>query len=226
MALEPREIFFKLKTIHRILIVVGICVLLLVAFYFLWVAEDLEKVSNLEKQIGSLKLEIINQEKILAEGPKLKARIQELEKKLQTMVASLPEKQDIEILLKKITDLLSQTNLVAKRFVPGKEQVNEELYYATIPLELNVRGEYQKIGAFLASLNDLPRIVNVPTIKLGKAGALSSRESDLVKKLDVIALDSDISGVTYRRLSPEEIKEITQRKAEAGKKAAPARPKR
>jgi len=226
VALEPREIFFKLKTIHRILIVVGICVLLLVAFYFLWVAEDLEKVSNLEKQIGSLKLEIINQEKILAEGPKLKARIQELEKKLQTMVASLPEKQDIEILLKKITDLLSQTNLVAKRFVPGKEQVNEELYYATIPLELNVRGEYQKIGAFLASLNDLPRIVNVPTIKLGKAGALSSRESDLVKKLDVIALDSDISGVTYRRLSPEEIKEITQRKAEAGKKAAPARPKR
>lgn len=226
MALEPREIFFRLKTIHRILIVVGICVLLLVAFYFLWVAEDLQKVSALEKQIGSLKLEIINQEKILAQGPKLKVRIQELEKKLQTMVASLPEKQEIEILLKKITDLLSQTNLVAKRFVPGKEQVDEELYYATIPLELNVRGEYQKIGAFLASLNDLPRIVNVPTIKLGKAGSLSSRESDLVKKLDVIALDSNVSGVTYRRLSPEEIKEITQRKAEAAKKKAPAKPKR
>lgn len=226
MALEPQEIFFKLKTIHRILIVVGICILLLVAFYFLWVAEDLEKVSSLEKQIGSLKLEIINQEKTLAEGPKLKARIQELEKKLQTMVASLPEKQEIEILLKKITDLLSQTNLVAKRFVPGKEKVDEELYYAEIPLELNVRGEYQKIGTFLSSLNDLPRIVNVPTIKLGKAGALSSRETDLVKKLDVIALDSNIGGVTYRRLSPEEIKVITQRKAEAGKKAAPARPKR
>ena len=142
------------------------------------------------------------------------------------MVASLPEKQEIEILLKKITDLLSQTNLVAKRFVPGKEKVDEELYYATIPLELNVRGEYQKIGAFLASLNDLPRIVNVPTIKLGKAGALSSRESDLVKKLDVIALDSNVSGVTYRRLSPEEIKEITQRKAEAAKKKAPVKPKR
>jgi Tfp pilus assembly protein PilO len=135
------------------------------------------------------------------------------------MVASLPEKQEIEVLLKKITDLLAQTNLVAKRFVPGKEQVNEELYYATIPLQLNVRGEYQKVGAFLASLNDLPRIVNVPTIKLGKAGSLSSRESDLVRKLDVIALDSDISGVTYRRLSPEEIKAIAERKAQAGKKA-------
>ena len=46
MALEPREIFFKLSKIHRILIVVAICVLLLVAFYFLWVAEDLQKVSS------------------------------------------------------------------------------------------------------------------------------------------------------------------------------------
>jgi type IV pilus assembly protein PilO len=218
VALEPREIFFKLSKIHRILIVVAICILLLVAFYFLWVAEDLEKATALESQIGSLKLQIANQERTLAEGPKLEARLRELDKKLETMVASLPEKQEIEVLLKKITDLLAQTNLVAKRFVPGKEQVNEELYYATIPLELNVRGEYSKIGAFLASLNDLPRIVNVPTIKLNRAGALSSRESDLVRKLDVIALDSDISGVTYRRLSPEEIKEITQRKAQAGAK--------
>ena len=80
-------------------------------------------------------------------------------------------------------------------------------------------------GAFLASLNDLPRIVNVPTIKLHKAGTLSSRESDLVRKLDVIALDSDISGVTYRRLSPEEIKQITERKAQAGQRG-PAKPRR
>jgi type IV pilus assembly protein PilO len=226
VALEPQEIFFKLSKIQRILIVVAICCLLIVAFYFLVVSDMLAQVSNLETQIGRLKLEIGNQKKILAEGPKLRARLQELDKKLEAMVASLPEKQEIEVLLKRITDLLAQTNLVAKRFVPGREQINEELYFATIPLELNVRGDYQKIGAFLASLKDLPRIINVPTIKLGKAGGLSSRESDLVLKLDVIALDSDINGVTYRRLSPEEIKEITQRKAQAGQKAAPAKPRR
>jgi Tfp pilus assembly protein PilO len=124
------------------------------------------------------------------------------------MVASLPEKQDIEQLLKKITDLLSESNLVAKRFVPGQEQINEELYYATIPISLNVRGDYQKQGAFLASLNDLPRIVNVPTIRLTKAGGLTAREADLARKLDVIPLDADISGVTYRRLTPDEIKAI------------------
>ncbi len=183
-----------------------------------------DQVTSLETQIGRIKLEIGNQEKILAEGPKLKARLQALDKKLKTMVASLPEKQEIEVLLKKITDLLSQTNLVAKRFVPGQEKINEELYYATIPLNLNVRGDYQHIGAFLASLNNLPRIVNVPTLKLNKAGALSGRESDLAKKLDVIALDADIGGETYRRLSQEEIKAITERKAR--RKGPPRKPMR
>ncbi|MGB6068885.1 MAG: type 4a pilus biogenesis protein PilO [Desulfomonilaceae bacterium] len=225
MAIEPREIFFKITKLQRSLIVGAICILLLVAFYFLIVSDMQDEVSRLETQIGRIKLEIGNQEKILAEGPKLKARLQELDKKLATMVASLPEKQEIEVLLKKITDLLAQTNLVAKRFVPGKEKINEELYYATIPLNLNVRGDYQQIGAFLASLNDLPRIVNVPTLKLNKAGALSGRESDLAKKLDVIALDADIGGETYRRLSPEEIKAIAERKAKQHKGGPPPRPR-
>jgi type IV pilus assembly protein PilO len=206
--MNPQELFFKLSKLHRIIIITAIMVLLLIGFYFLFIDEMRVQIGQLEQTIGRIKIEVINQEKILAEGPRLKARIEDLRKRLQTMVASLPEKQDIEQLLKKITDLLSESNLVAKRFVPGQEQINEELYYATIPISLNVRGDYQKQGAFLASLNDLPRIVNVPTIRLTKAGGLTAREADLARKLDVIPLDADISGVTYRRLTPDEIKAI------------------
>lgn len=206
------EYFFRVKKFYRIPIVVAIAILLLVGFYFVFLYEMQDQIARLEQAIGRIKLEIINQEKILAEGPRLRTRIEELRKRLQTMVASLPEKQDIEQLLKKITDLLSESNLVAKRFVPGQEKINEELYYATIPIQLNVRGDYQKQGAFLASLNTLPRIVNVPTIRLVKAGGLSAREIDLARKLDVIPLDGDINGVTYRRLSPDEIKRITDKK--------------
>ncbi|MBI4966032.1 MAG: type 4a pilus biogenesis protein PilO [Desulfomonile tiedjei] len=214
------EVFFKINRIQRILIVVAIAVLLLVGFYFLVIYEMQDQIAKLEQSIGRIKLEIMNQEKILQEGPKLKTRIEELRKRLQTMVASLPEKQDIEQLLKKITDLMSESNLVAKRFVPGQEQINEELYYATIPIQLNVRGDYQKQGAFLASLNTLPRIVNVPTIRLIRAGGLSVRETDLARKLDVIPLDGDISGVTYRRLSQDEIQAIAKKKQAAPQKPA------
>ncbi len=213
MAIAVDEILFKVTKLQRMLIVAAVCILLIVGFYFLVIADIQDQIAGLEKQIAQLNTDIKNQERVLAEGPKLKVKIQELEQKLQTMVASLPEKQDIELLLKKITDLLSESNLVATKFAPGQEQINEELYYATIPIQLSVRGDYSKQGVFLTSLNDLPRIVNVPSIKLGKSAGLSSRENDLAKKLDVISLDAEISGVTYRRLSAEEQKAIAQKKA-------------
>ncbi|HMK33579.1 MAG TPA: type 4a pilus biogenesis protein PilO [Desulfomonilaceae bacterium] len=225
MALAPNEIFFKLTRIQRLLIVLAIVLLLMVGFYFLFISDMRDQIATLEVDIGRLDVDIINQKNILAEKPKLLAQITELEQRLQAMVASLPEKQEIEVLLKRITDLLSESNLVAKRFVPLQERIDEELFYATIPIQLNVRGDYHKQGQFLSSLNDLPRIVNVPSLRLGKAGGLTSRESDLAKKLEIIALDADINGETYRRLSQEEIKAITQKKAAQRHAPPPAKRK-
>lgn len=217
--MSPEELFFKLNRLQRTLIVGAICVLALVGWYFLAISDIRQAISRYEQEIGKLKVQIANEQRILQEGPKLKARIEKLKSRLQTMVASLPEKQDIEALLKRITDLLAESNLVSTRFIPGQEQVNRELYYASIPISLNVRGDYFKQGAFLASLNSLPRIVNVPSIKLSPAGGMSGRESQVAQKLDLLPLTADISGVTFRRLSPEEIKRITEeKKAKATKR--------
>ncbi|MBM3300275.1 MAG: type 4a pilus biogenesis protein PilO [Deltaproteobacteria bacterium] len=219
--MTPEDLFFKLSRLHRSLIVVAICVLLLVGFYFLFISEIRDEIGTLEQQIAKLKIEIENEKKILQEGPKLKAKIENLKERLQQMVASLPEKQDIEALLKRITDLLAESNLMATRFVPGQEQVNTELYYASIPISLNTTGDYFKQGSFLASLNSLPRIVNVPSVRLSPTGT-TGREGEIARKFEVIQLMADISGVTYRRLSPEEIKSITDQH----RPGAPGRPGR
>lgn len=217
--MTPEEVFFKVTRLQRKLAVGLLCIVLVGLFYWLFVSDMLDQIDALEKQITRINIEIKNQEQVSAERPKLLARIKEYEQKLETMVASLPEQREIEGLLKQITELLSESNLVSQKFAPGKEQVNEELYYATIPIALNVRGDYQKQGSFLASLNDLPRIVNVPSIRLNKAASMSGREGELAKKLDMVSLEADISGVTYRRLTPNEIRAITQKKA-AGRPAA------
>ncbi len=216
--MSPQELIFKLTKLQRIAIVVAVCALLIVAFYFFVLADMFSQISRLESDIQRVKLDIGNQEKILKEGPKLRKQIKEEQAKLEKMVASLPQRQEIEQLLKKITDLLSENNLTAARFVPGQETKHEELYYAAIPIRMSTRGDFRKQGAFLASLLDLPRIVNVPTITLRPAGGLSDREKELAVKLDTIPLDAEISGVTYRRLSPEEIKQIAAQKKQGKKR--------
>jgi type IV pilus assembly protein PilO len=220
------EVFSRVTKLQRTLIIAAVAVLLLVAFYFLVIADMRSQIDALEQQIGKIKIEITNQESVLREGPKLKQRIEDLREELQQRVALLPEKQDIEVLLKKITDLLSESRVVATKFVPGKEEVNQELYYAKIPIQLSITGDYQKLLNFLASLNKLPRIVNVPVIKLTKSAATGGREGEVAKKLEVVTLDAAVNGETYRRLSPEEVKAIPKGKpgAKPGAKA-PARGK-
>jgi len=213
--MSPEELFFKLNRLHRFLIVAAICILLLVGFYFLVVADQLLVIQGLENQIATIQKEILNEQRKLAEGPKLEAKIKALRAELQAMVSSLPEKQEIEDLLQKITELLSENHLSASRFSPGKEVVNEELYYARIPISLAVTGDYRKQGLFLASLNSLPRVVNVPSLTL-RAGGMT----EIAKKLDVVPLEAKIDGETFRRLSQEEIAQISAKK-QAGAKPAP-----
>lgn len=213
------ELFFKVNRWQRIAVLAAVGVVLAVGFYFFFIDDMLSRITKLEQEIARTNLEIVNQQNIAKERPKLVEQIEAQKKKLQTMVASLPERQEIEMLLKTITDLLSESHLVARKFVPGQERINEELYFATIPIALNVRGDYQKQGSFLASLNNLRRIVNVPTIKLTVSGGLTGRESEMAKKLDVISLDADISGETYRRLSDDEIRAIADKKAKVRKPA-------
>lgn len=217
--MTPQEVFFKLAGWQRYAIVAGVCIALIVGFYFLFVSDMFVEISKIEKEIEQFNMQILNQKKILEQGPALEKKIEGLRAQLQTMVASLPEKQEIEGLLKKITDLLSESHLTASRFVPGQEQINAELQYATIPITLTVKGDYQKQGAFMARLQDLPRIVNVPKITLAK-GELGGRDASVAKNLEIVPLNAEISGVTFRRLSPEEVKALAKPPPRA--KPAPA----
>ena len=63
------ELFFKLKPIQRVAILVAVCVLLLIPFYFFVVSDKFNEIDQKQNEIGRVKMEIINQQKILAQGP-------------------------------------------------------------------------------------------------------------------------------------------------------------
>ena len=212
------DVFFKLNRVHRIVIVGIICVLALVLFVVFVISDKRKSIAKTEKEIGRLKLAIVNQENTLKKKPILLKQLKALRVELRGMVASLPQKQEIEMLIRKITDLATQSALVQQKFVPGREKVNRKLYYARIPFSLTVQGDYQKQGNFFASLHDLPRIVNVPSVSFSRTGGVSERERALSRKMGLVNLQANINAVTYRRLSPEEIKRIDAAKKQGAKR--------
>jgi Tfp pilus assembly protein PilO len=216
--MTPEELFFKLNKIHRAAIVAGVCALLVVAFYFLVVSDMLNQISRINKKIDKTKIAIANQREIAKTKPKLEGKLRDLEAQLKTMVASLPQKKEIEVLIRKINDLVSRAALVQKKFTPGKEVVNRQLYYATIPFNIEVLGNYEKHGRFFTSLKELPRIINVPSVSLSRSKG-GGREGSLAEYAGMVNLAAQVNAVTYRRLSPEEIKRIeAQKKANKGRR--------
>ena len=70
--MSPEELFLRRsQNSTRKLIVAGVCVLLLIIFYFLVVSDMMAQIDKLQAQIGRTEIEIINQKKILADGTEI-----------------------------------------------------------------------------------------------------------------------------------------------------------
>jgi type IV pilus assembly protein PilO len=85
-------------------------------------------------------------------------------------------------------------------FKPG--QVNVKDYYAELPIDIKIAGNYHDVGAFTSDIANLPRIVTLNNLNLvaGKDGSLT---------MDAVAK-------TFRYLDKEEL--VAQRKAAADAK--------
>jgi type IV pilus assembly protein PilO len=118
-----------------------------------------------------------------------------------TLEKQLPSKAEMDALLSDINQAGLGRGLQFELFKPGQVIVKD--YYAELPIDIKISGNYHDIGAFTSDIANLPRIVTLNNMSLvaGKDGSLT---------LDAVAK-------TFRYLDAEEVS--LQRKAAAGKKA-------
>ncbi len=117
-----------------------------------------------------------------------------------TLEKQLPSKAEMDALLSDINQAGLGRGLQFELFKPGQVVVKE--YYAELPIDIKVTGNYHDVGAFTSDIANLPRIVTLNNMNLvaGKDGALT---------LEAVAK-------TFRYLDREEV--AAQRKAEADAK--------
>jgi type IV pilus assembly protein PilO len=172
---------------------------LVVGWFFYWSAqlEDLDQGGQLE-----IKLKADYQSKIQQalnlDG--LRKQKEQVAQYVSTLEKQLPNKAEMDALLSDINQAGLGRGLQFELFKPGQVAVKD--YYAELPINIKVTGNYHDVGAFTGDIANLPRIVTLNNMNLtaGKDGALS---------LDAVAK-------TFRYLDPEEVME--QRKAALAKK--------
>lgn len=153
------------------------------------VAEDAKEVT-LRADYKSKLAQAVNLDALKKQREQVLLYVTQLEKQL-------PSKAEMDALLSDINQAGLGRSLQFELFRPG--QVNVKEYYAELPIAVKVTGSYHDIGAFVADVANLSRIVTLNNLAL----------SPVTGKDGTLALES--TAKTFRYLDADEIAD--QRKA-------------
>jgi len=94
--------------------------------------------------------------------PEFRAQVDELEGRLTSLRAVLPEEKDVADLLRRMQTLATQSNLVITSFKPAPV-VTKELH-AEWPITIELNGTYHNLATFFDRLGKFTRIVNISAL--------------------------------------------------------------
>ncbi len=123
------------------------------------------EIGRLEPQLNQLKADLNAKRAIVAEKPKYEAELEETRQKLLIALKQLPDKSEIPSLLENISALGKSSGLEFLLFRP-KAEVKKN-FYAEIPVDIKVEGQYKDIVQFFDKVSKMPRIVNISNIVMG-----------------------------------------------------------
>ena len=93
-----------------------------------------------------------------------KAQVSDLEARLRALLRELPESREIPGMIRQISDVGVRTGLQINLIKPQPEQRKE--FYAEIPIQVRVKGQYHAVGRFFDDLAHLERIISVSGIQI------------------------------------------------------------
>jgi len=188
-------------------VVGGALVLVTVLNYFVFSLPFGPSISDIEKRIAraaaeqaKLDGELIEKNAIANDLNRFRRERELLEQKLNDALAELPEQKNLDELLQFFQDRAQKSGLEIASIEP-REQVSAG-FYARIPIQMAVDGNFHEIATFFDSLGRLRRIVNVSDITL-------DRPKDVNGK---VVVSAKFVATTFMFVDP---------KAASGKKGAP-----
>jgi type IV pilus assembly protein PilO len=130
-------------------------------------------------------------------------QLNEVEQSFGALVKQLPNRSEIDALLTDVNQAGLGRGLQFELFKPaGQEKMAD--FYAELPINIKITGNYHDMGAFASDIAQLPRIVTL---------------NDVVISADKGTLAMDAVAKTFRYLDDEEIaKQRALAKGKAAKK--------
>jgi len=149
---------------QKIGILVGLIVALLALDFFFLYSPNSAEISKLTEENEKSRGEREKKKKEVANIPKLKEQMRQLDGMLKEAVAQLPDRKEIPDLLSGISTKVRESGLDILVFRPRGENLQE--FYAEIPVDIVVRGPFHNMVIFFDEVGRLSRLVNLSNIEI------------------------------------------------------------
>ena len=188
--------------IPKLVALIGILAGILVGAYFLDWSGQIEELENGKNQETKLKEDYLSKKKQSINLDLHKQQLREIDQSFGALLKQLPNRAQMDALLVDINQAGLGRGLQFELFKPaGSESAKE--FYAELPIQVRVVGNYHDMGAFASDLGQLSRIVTLNDVTI-------------VSK-DANTLQMDATARTFRYLDDEEV--AAQRKSAKAAKA-------
>jgi type IV pilus assembly protein PilO len=158
----------KLPKGARFGILAGIGVVLVIGYFLLFYQEKSNELKNLRAQELELQRKLSEVRSVAANISAFEAEIADLEIKLKTALRQLPNEKELEVLLTDISNLGKTAGVEIKSFKRSEEVIHD--FYAEVPIQIELEGEFHDIAQFFDLMSKLPRIVNMGALTISVVG--------------------------------------------------------
>ena len=178
--------------VKMVLLSVLFLILLGLGYWFLW-SDQLAAIDQAKAKEQDLRKVFLDKKAQAIKVDAYKQQMLDIEKTFGALLKQLPDKSQMDGLLTDINQAGLGRGLEFDLFKPGQETVAD--FYAEMPIQIKIRGNYHDIGAFATDISKLSRIVTLNDMSIAPM-AKDSKDS---------MLSLDATAKTYRYLDASEL---------------------
>jgi type IV pilus assembly protein PilO len=144
-----------------------VCAAAVFGFWNFYVSEVDTDIAMRQTHLTALRADINKGVATARRLPEFEAQVTDLERRLESLRAVLPEQKDVADTLRRLQGLATQSNLTILRFTPAPQK--QQPLYAEVPYRISAEGTYHNLGLFFDRVSKFPRIINVSDIAIRAA---------------------------------------------------------
>lgn len=167
-------------------------VLIGLGYWFLW-SPEIDELDQAKSKEQELRQTFLAKKAQAIKVDAYKQQMIDIEKTFGALLKQLPDKSQMDGLLTDINQAGLGRGLEFDLFKPGQETVAD--FYAEMPIQIKIKGNYHDVGAFATDISKLSRIVTLNDLNIAPLNK-DTKDSVLVM---------EATAKTYRYLDSSEI---------------------